>query len=93
MPLRVYLGWQQYYSEEPWGTWRDNMHTAIIAREIRATRSKKPSTMEDFMLFSPHVREQDAAAQAVTALHAIGKAMTAEESAAVRKATRRRRRK
>lgn len=25
---------RRYWSEEPWGAWRDNMHAAIIAREV-----------------------------------------------------------
>jgi hypothetical protein len=34
MSQRSYLGWQRYWREEPWGPWRDNLHAAIIAREI-----------------------------------------------------------
>lgn len=37
MTQRSYLGWQRYWDAEPWGSWRDNFHAAIIAREVRRT--------------------------------------------------------
>lgn len=27
---------RQYWDQEPWGTWRDNMHIAILAHHIRS---------------------------------------------------------
>lgn len=48
---RYLLG--RYWAEEPWGAWRDNMHAAIIAREIRRGYMKDrtaPLPLEPFLL-------------------------------------------
>ena len=43
--------WQQYYQIEPFGSWRDNYHSAQIASLIyNVNRGKqKPTTIADFM--------------------------------------------
>lgn len=48
----------RYWRMEPWGTWRDNMHTAIIAREVRRPWTKDiPSlAIENFLLLPPDAR-------------------------------------
>lgn len=40
---------------EPWGTWRDNVHTAIIAAETRRPHLKKGARvkLDDFILRHP----------------------------------------
>lgn len=90
MPLRVYHGWQQYYFFEPWGTWRDNMHAALIAREIRRVHVKNPPKLEDYLLVRPE-EPVDPTSGLVSAFTVIGKTSTPEESAAIRKAARARR--
>jgi hypothetical protein len=40
----------RYWAEEPWGAYRDNVHAAIIAREIRATWRKGAIAIKDFLL-------------------------------------------
>lgn len=44
----------RYYAEEPWGAWRDNMHAAMIAREVRRIRwPKTTSNLAQWMLVHP----------------------------------------
>lgn len=43
----------RYWKEEPWGPWRDNLHAAIIAREVRRSWAKGPHEMSDFMVIDP----------------------------------------
>lgn len=46
-----------YWTYEPWGAWRDNMHAAIIATNVirpHLQRGKKVS-VDDFMLQHPEV--------------------------------------
>lgn len=50
----------RYWTEEPWGTWRDNAHAAIIAREVKRLGLKRGARvqMDDFMLVHPEKRGQ-----------------------------------
>lgn len=51
-----------YYSINPWGPERDNLHSAIIAAAVRnsaATKRSQLVTPNDFMLIDPHTREQN----------------------------------
>ena len=34
LPARELERWAQYWSEEPWGAYRDNLHAALIASEL-----------------------------------------------------------
>jgi len=45
----------RYWLHEPWGSWRDNLHTALLATEIRRPYLKKgsPNPIGDFMLRHP----------------------------------------
>lgn len=51
----VYRRWQIYWLEEPWGPYRDNLHAAIIAREIQRPNLRKGATvnMAMFMVKRP----------------------------------------
>lgn len=54
----------RYWAHEPWGPWRDNMHAAIIAREIRRPHLKdprKPTPLSEFILRDPDEIEQEKA--------------------------------
>lgn len=57
---RAYLGWQRYWDAEPWGPWRDNMHTALLAREIRRPQLRRGRTidLDDFMVRSVEDRAE-----------------------------------
>lgn len=64
MPARDYAMLQRYWMHEPWGPWRDNLHTAILARETLRPHFKKGSSirLDDFMLRHPdEVAEETAA--------------------------------
>lgn len=41
----------QFYGEEPWGSYRDNIHAAIVASTIRNTFRKKGSRAVDWQTF------------------------------------------
>lgn len=50
-----------YWKQEPWGPWRDNMHAAIIAREIRRpwVKSQSKNKLADFLIRDPEERAED----------------------------------
>ena len=50
---------QRYWREEPWGAYRDNVHAAIIAREIRRGTVKGAHAIKDFLLQTAERREQE----------------------------------
>lgn len=63
MPARDYEMLQRFWMHEPWGAYRDNVHAAIIAAEIRRPNLKKGARvkLDDFMLRHPaDVEEQQA---------------------------------
>jgi hypothetical protein len=61
----------RYYLEDPWGPWRDNLHAAIIARELRVTRTGKRANLDDFMYMQPERRRQKNLTGLVDALKAM----------------------
>jgi hypothetical protein len=65
MPARdVELMWR-YWNEEPWGSWRDNIHAALIAAEVRRPNVKQGMKvrLDDFMLRHPEDREAELTAK------------------------------
>ena len=52
MGSRELVEWQVYYSMEPFGQWRDNIHAGLIAATVANTsgRQRKAAAAEDFML-------------------------------------------
>lgn len=45
--------WMAYYQLEPWGAWRDNWHTAILAKlTFDVNRGKQPPVKMDKFMFS-----------------------------------------
>lgn len=62
LPAEDYILLTRYWLEEPWGAWRDNVHAAIIAREIRRgymKDRKAPLPIEPFMLKVPDLRQTE----------------------------------
>lgn len=57
---------ERYWAEEPWGPWRDNLHAAIIAREVRRPYLRKgaKNPLDDFMVMQPGRRAELTAEQA-----------------------------
>lgn len=63
MPARDYAMLQLYWQHEPWGAWRDNLHTAMLAREVLRPHMKKGAqlNLSDFMIQHPDdIAEQQA---------------------------------
>jgi hypothetical protein len=71
----------RYYGEEPWGAWRDNLHAAIIAREVRAGRAKGRINLDDFMVVDKRRKAQANMGKFVEALRAMagGKSVKSSE--------------
>jgi len=67
---REFERWRKYWEVEPWGPWRDNMHAAIIARNVLLPFVKKGSkiNLDDFMLMLPEIRKSKDQRQASQAL-------------------------
>lgn len=65
-----YHRWEVYWVHEPWGPWRDNLHAAIIAREVRAPYVRRGSQidMDDFMI---RRRTQDAENRALDSMRVL----------------------
>lgn len=59
---RAYLKWQRFWLEEPWGPWRDNLHAAMICRELRRPQVTSGATirLDDFMIRQPAVQLAEA---------------------------------
>lgn len=59
---REYLGWKTYWRLEPWGPYRENLHTAILAREIRRPQQARGSAIniEQFIITAPSERLKSA---------------------------------
>lgn len=62
MTASAYQRWQLYWKAEPWGPWRDNLHAALIAREVRRPQLRKGARVEveSFMVRDPGDRQRDA---------------------------------
>ena len=75
LSLREYLGWRKYWQVEPWGPWRDNMHAAIIARELRRPQVKPGTrvTHEEFMLRDPLERKRQGNLNLLAFLRSVAK--------------------
>jgi hypothetical protein len=89
MPMRVYSGWQMYFVAEPWGPWRDNMHTAILAREIRRSIPKaKIPDLSVWMIRDPAERVAEASRQILASLFAMAEKINPKEASRRLKAER-----
>lgn len=93
MPRRVYDGWRLYWNEEPWGPWRDNLHTAVVARELARNvpgRRRAPD-LQAFFYRNPFAQADQSNATAV--LGTLARRVTAEEASVLLKAAKARRKK
>jgi len=80
MPHRELREWMEEYGRDPWGTWRDNAHAALICSLIaNAFRDSKarPVTYEDFMFLDPETAEKRRAERAKRANQALVAALLA----------------
>lgn len=54
MSEREMQRWHRYWIEEPWGTYRDNLHAAMIAVELRRPQARKGSKLSiDTFMWKP----------------------------------------
>jgi len=70
-----YADWVEYYAAEPWGAYRDNLHTGIIASVIaNVHRGKKGKAVKpaDFLLRSRDDQRQSDTKQSLSYLRAVG---------------------
>jgi hypothetical protein len=61
LPHRELMEWMEEYRRDPWGTWRDNAHSAVIATIMgNAFRGKDTRALsyEDFMFVDPETAEK-----------------------------------
>jgi len=74
MTQRELEGWRLYWRTEPWGAWRDNLHAAVVAREVRRPQLRKGAgnKLEDFFYRDPVERQADARAQVINLFRMIG---------------------
>lgn len=62
----------RYWAEEPWGPYRDNLHAAILAVEVRRTLTPKAKIeLERFMITHPKRRARRNARALVETLKAM----------------------
>ncbi len=56
MSAAEYLDWQEFETLEPFGSWRDNWHAAMVATILAnafRSSSSRPSKISDFMYIDP----------------------------------------
>ena len=61
MPYRELLEWMDEYRRDPWGTWRDNAHSASICAvlaNVHRSEKSRPFSYEDFMILDPETAER-----------------------------------
>lgn len=77
----------KYWRAEPWGAWRDNLHTAILCREVLRPHLKKGARvkLDDFFYRDPVERASDARGQVIGLLRMIGKKRSAKDPRPKRK--------
>ena len=70
-----FADWCSYWREEPWGSWRDNMHSAVLtAAVINSTPGRKKAVRpDDFMLKSRDAKRVATTLKALSALRALAK--------------------
>lgn len=81
LPASAYINWQLYWQQEPWGPWRDNLHTAILAREVRRPHLKENAKdeLDTFMVMSPaerHARHAERQRQSAAAFMQLFKTIS-----------------
>jgi hypothetical protein len=75
IPVEDYDLLLRFWEVEPWGAWRDNLHAAIIAREVRRPQMRRGATtqLDDFMVMDPDIRRRRRMTALVQALRQSAK--------------------
>ncbi len=71
------MRWRMYWAQEPWGSFRDNMHAAMIVSELLKPHYKqgaRPLPMSKFMFETKEERDEASAALFVAQLDAMARA-------------------
>jgi hypothetical protein len=83
LPARELERWARYWSEEPWGPHRDNLHAALIITELLRPHLKEGASlnMDKFMLKPKADLDAAARAKFVAQLNSMADAPPARERA------------
>ena len=70
-----YSRWVDYYSVEPWGAYRDNLHAGIIASAVYGLtpRRGKALTPSDFILKTHAEQREESLREGVSRLKMVAK--------------------
>lgn len=81
----------RYYAEEPFGVWRDNIHAAMIAREVRRARwPRQQHDLKTWLLVNPEKRAAGNVAGFVNALVGMAGGIRKHVSQAIKRPVRKR---
>lgn len=71
----AYLKWHLYWKAEPWGPFRDNLHAAVIAAQVKALRAKRGTriSLSEFMVVDPTARARENRAGFLALLRMVGR--------------------
>jgi hypothetical protein len=75
LPVQELERWAKYWSEEPWGAYRDNLHAALIVSELLKPHLERGAKLSllDFMFEHPEDRKKRSRAKLLTTLNALAK--------------------
>lgn len=76
MGAKEFDEWAEYYSVEPWGAYRDNLHAGIIAATFANAHKKKTakaSKPADFLLRTQTEARAGETAKTLNGLRALGR--------------------
>lgn len=83
MPSTEFDLWQQYWNQEPWGPYRDNLHTGIIAAmtyNMQRPKGKPPLHAKDFVMVTREADSENKTASALNWFKAMADATKAKRA-------------
>ena len=72
MPATELLNWKAMYQIDPFGTFRDNLHTGMIASTVynmQRGKNSRPMKATDFLIKDKNQRRAEETAQTLAALN------------------------
>lgn len=73
MPSSEFTQWMAFYELEPFGSWRDNYHTAVLAHMYASAHSKRPPKFSSFFYLDPAVQASNERKSMMAKLDAMAK--------------------